>query len=176
MPVLPVKIYGEACLKVKSEPVKEITPEIRQLLRDMGETLYERHGLGLAASQVGVNLRIFVMDTTWTDRDDGEENGKRKLRCFLNPEILWESEDDGPYTEGCLSIPGIESDVYRPLSVRLRWMDEKGKMREEQLEEIDARCAQHEFDHLNGILFVDRLPFAKRALLAGKLRRLKAGA
>ncbi|HBF33222.1 TPA: peptide deformylase [Candidatus Sumerlaeota bacterium] len=173
MPVLPVKIYGDPCLKAKSTSVETITPEILTLLRDMGETLYERHGIGLAASQVGVNLRIFVMDTDWTDRDEGDETGPRNLRFFINPEITWESEEDGPYSEGCLSVPGIEADVYRPLSVRLRWMDEKGKMREEQLEELDARCAQHEFDHLNGILFVDRLPFAKRTLLAGKLRKLK---
>ena len=174
MPVLPVKIYGDPCLKAKSEPIKEITSKIKELIEDMGDTMYERRGIGLAASQLGVNLRLFVMDTDWTDKDEGEDTGRRNLRVFINPEITWESEDDGPYSEGCLSVPGIEADVYRPLSVRLRWMDEMGKMHEEQLEELDARCAQHEFDHLNGILFVDRLPFAKRTLLAGKLRKLKS--
>lgn len=174
MAVLPVKIYGEPCLKEKSAPVEHITPETGALLADMAETMYAKRGIGLAAPQVGVNLRIFVMDIDWTDRDEGEDTGRRNLRVFINPEIVWESQDDGPFTEGCLSLPGIEAEVYRPTRVRLRWTDEKSASHEAEMDGLEARCAQHELDHLNGILFVDRLPFTKRTLLAGKLRKLKS--
>lgn len=168
---MPVRIYGDGCLKKESAPINEITEETRSLITNMADTLYAKsHHIGLAAPQVGVNLRLFMMDVDWIQED---ADGKRKLQICINPEILKESEIDEPYNEGCLSLPGIDADVYRPIEIRLRYMDEYGETIERDLDGLEARCAQHELDHLNGILFVDRLPFVKRSLLAGKLGRLK---
>lgn len=170
MPVQIIRTYGDPCLKATSEPVGEVDDKTRALIRDMADTLYEKsHHIGLAASQVGVNVRLFVMDIDWISGEDADHN----LQVFLNPEITWESEEDEGATEGCLSLPGIEAEIFRPSSVRLRYQDEDGKFHERRMTDLEARCAQHEMDHLNGKLFVDRLPFVRRRLLAGKLSALK---
>lgn len=172
MAAMPIHIYGDPCLREKAQAVEAVSEEVRQLVRDMGETMYGAKGIGLAAPQVGVGLRLFVSDVSYEREEDGS-TVNRHLKAFINPEVVWESEEDEPYMEGCLSVPEVEGEVYRPSSIRLRYLDEKGKAHERLLEGIEARCAQHEIDHLDGILFVDRVAPLKRRLLAGKLNRLK---
>jgi len=173
MAVKRIRIYGDPFLKVSSAPVADFNQHLALLVQDMADTMYENRGIGLAALQVGVSQRVFVVDTDWVDEEGGSPSGARHLKVFVNPEILWESQDDSAMSEGCLSLPEIEGEVYRPTSVRLRWQDQSGTAHERLMEGLEARCAQHELDHLNGILFVDRMPFTKRRLLAGRLRQLK---
>ncbi len=173
MALLTVRIYGDPCLKEVSKSVNGIDGDLKKIFSDMLETMYASHGVGLAAPQVGVNLRFFVTDVDWVNREDGVETGKRNSKIFINPEITEESEEDGPASEGCLSVPGIEGDVYRSLRVKMRYLDENGETHENAFEGLEARCVQHELDHLDGVLFVDRMPFVRRRLLAGKLNQLK---
>ncbi|MFP4380692.1 MAG: peptide deformylase [Candidatus Sumerlaeia bacterium] len=173
MAVLKIYTYGAPCLDRESEPIEKIDEEVHKLIDDMAETMYESEGIGLAAPQVGVNKRLFVMDTDWAERENGERVGKKNPQAYINPEITWESEVDDAMSEGCLSLPGIEGEVFRPIEVKMRWLDREGREHEEKLDEMMARCVQHERDHLDGILFIKRMPFVKRSLLAGKLRQLK---
>ncbi|MFW6286697.1 MAG: peptide deformylase [Candidatus Sumerlaeota bacterium] len=168
-----VHIYGDPCLREVSGPVDAIDdPEIKTLIEDMVETMYEEDGIGLAAPQVGENVRIFVADTT-----PAEENGKgakkRNPVVYINPEIIEESPEDGPMDEGCLSLPELSGQVYRPLQVKIRYTNGEGERVEEDLDGMAARCVQHEIDHLDGKLFIDRMPFVRRRMLAGKLNALK---
>ena len=172
MPQLPIRIYGDPCLRVASQPVEAFDGSLERLIRDMRNTLYaEPHHIGLAAPQVGANTRLFMMDVDWVNDEEGE--AKRNLQIFINPEITWESDRDVAMSEGCLSLPDIEGDVYRPEQVKIRYTDPAGEQHERQLAGLEARCAQHELDHLDGVLFVDRMPFVRRSMLAGKLSRLK---
>lgn len=186
MATLKIKIYGESCLREKCQPVKNFDAQLEELTSQMAETMYEAPGIGLAAPQIGVTQRIFVTDTIWTEIQETEaENGEeeqssidenpRKYRVYINPEIVWESDEDESMSEGCLSLPGIEGEVYRSCYITLRYQNLKGETQEEKLEEMEARCCQHELDHLDGVLFIDRMPFAKRSLLAVKLSALKRG-
>lgn len=181
MAILEIRKYGDPVLRETAKPIEEVTDELRRLAEDMGETMYSAAGIGLAANQVGDLRRILVIDVRQSDDADTPRARKAKrsgdrprhLEVYLNPEILESSELDGPYTEGCLSIPEVEGEVYRPLSIKLRWMDLDGEIHEEEVDEIRARVLQHEIDHLNGVLFVDHLGTVKRKLLAGKLNRIK---
>jgi peptide deformylase len=142
-------------LRLKSEPVKEITAEIRALTEDMFETMYEAPGIGLAAIQIAVPKRIVTMDLSKKEED-------AEPRVFINPEILSSSEELSSYEEGCLSIPEYYEEVSRPSKVRVRYMDLDGKIHEEDAEGLFATCIQHEIDHLNGVLFIDHLSKLKR--------------
>ncbi|MBN1866699.1 peptide deformylase [Candidatus Sumerlaeota bacterium] len=173
MAQLPIRIYGDPCLREKSRPIETIDDDVRQLVRDMAETLYADRGVGLAAPQVGRNVRLFVSDVDWVEDEGGKDRGVRNLKVHINPELIWESPDDESHAEGCLSLPEIEGDVFRSCSVKVRYQDETGAVRERRAEGLEARCIQHEIDHLDGVLFVDRMPFVKRRLLAGKLREIK---
>ncbi|MEH2510960.1 peptide deformylase [Nitrobacteraceae bacterium AZCC 1564] len=142
-------------LRLISEPVEAITPEIRALADDMFETMYDAPGIGLAAIQVAVPLRLITMDLS-------KKEGEKEPRVFINPEILSSSEELSVYEEGCLSIPEYYEEVERPAKVRVRFMDLDGKIHEEDAEGLYATCIQHEIDHLNGVLFVDYLSKLKR--------------
>jgi peptide deformylase len=168
-----IRTYGDPCLKVVSEPIGAVDAPLRALIDAMQELMYASKGVGLAAPQVGENVRLFVIDVDWVDREDGQEQGQRNLKVFINPEITWESPEDASVSEGCLSVPGIESNVYRPVRVRMRYLDENGAAHEREMADLEARCVQHELDHLDGVLFVDRIPFVRRQMLAGKLSILK---
>jgi len=146
--------------------VKDITPEIVQLMSDMLDTMYSAPGIGLAAPQVGVTKRIIVADVC-------KEENKREPRRLINPEIEWKSEDLFAYEEGCLSLPDQYSDVARPKEVWIRYLDEKGKKRDLEAEGLLAVCLQHEMDHLDGILFVDHISSLKRNVIMRKLKKLK---
>ena len=153
-----------AALKKKSLPVAAVDDDLRALMDDMLETMYAAPGIGLAAIQVGERKRVLVMDLA-----KGEE--PRAPRFFVNPQILWASEETSPYEEGCLSVPEIFDEVERPTRVRLRYLDYHGAAVEEDAEGLFAVCIQHEIDHLDGILFIDHLSRLKRDRAVSKVRK-----
>jgi peptide deformylase len=144
-----------AVLKQKSAPVDVVDDELRALMDDMLATMYAAPGIGLAAIQIGVAKRVIVMDLAKNDDPPAP-------RYFVNPEILWASEEVKPWEEGCLSVPEIYDEVERPARVRLRYLDYHGNVVEEDAEDLYAVCIQHEMDHLNGVLFIDHLSRLKR--------------
>ena len=152
-------ILPDTQLRLVSKPVEKVTPEIRQLVDDMFQTMYDAPGIGLAAIQVAQPLRLITMDLAKRD-ENGETNPQP--RVFINPEIIAKSEDLSVYEEGCLSIPEYYEEVERPAKVRVRFMDVDGKVHEEDAEGLYATCIQHEIDHLNGVLFIDHLSKLKR--------------
>jgi len=158
-------------LRQISSPVEEVTDEIRELVSDMFETMYAAPGIGLAAIQVGVAKRILVIDLQEPEEEGGE--GVKDPHVFINPEILEHSDQDVPYTEGCLSVPDQFAEVDRPDRIRARWLDLAGKVHEEKIEGLLATCLQHEMDHLNGVLFIDHLSRLKRDMILKKLAKLR---
>lgn len=170
-----IRIYGDPCLKEQCRPVEDFGPGLRELVERMAETMYEARGIGLAAPQVGEELRLYLTDVTWPETEEDGRPVHKSYRVFINPELVWESDEDEPFTEGCLSLPGVEAEVFRPSRIRLRYQDLEGRHHEEDLDGIQARCCLHEGDHLDGVLFVDRLPFAQRSRVAGRLAELKRG-
>ena len=162
----------EPVLRQISKPVETFDGELKTLVADMFETMYDAPGIGLAAVQVGEPVRLLVIDLQETkDPDDPESPVVRNPRLFINPEILWHSDNQLPYTEGCLSVPEQYAEVLRPDKVRARWQDEKGKIYEEEIEGLLAVCLQHEMDHLNGVLFIDHLSRLKRDMVLKKLAK-----
>jgi peptide deformylase len=161
-------------LKKVSKPVTAVTPEIRGLLDDMLETMYAAPGIGLAAVQIGIPQRLVVVDIV---RD---EDKPRNPMAFINPEIVWASEELREHEEGCLSIPEVFDVVKRPAEVKVRYLDREGCVQEMHCEGLLATCIQHEIDHLNGVLFIDRLSRLKRERVVRKFskaaRREKAEA
>jgi peptide deformylase len=135
----------------------------------MFETMYAAPGIGLAAVQVGVPVRLLVIDLQEPEEEGGEP--VRDPRIFINPEILWHSDQDVPYTEGCLSVPEQYAEVMRPDRIRARWHDVEGKSYEEEIDGLLAVCLQHEMDHLNGVLFIDHLSRLKRDMVLKKLAK-----
>jgi peptide deformylase len=154
-------------LKQKAAPVEAVDDGVRALLDDMLETMYEASGIGLAATQIGVSQRVVVMDL-------GQREGEKEPRFFVNPEVVWASEETAPYEEGCLSVPEYYDAVERPVRVRVRYLDYDGKAVEEEAEGLFAVCFQHELDHLNGVLFIDHLSRLKREQAIKKVKKLKA--
>jgi peptide deformylase len=154
-------------LKQKAAPVEVVDDGVRALLDDMLETMYEASGIGLAATQIGVSQRVVVMDL-------GQREGEKEPRFFVNPEVVWASEETAPYEEGCLSVPEYYDAVERPVRVRVRYLDYDGKAVEEEAEGLYAVCFQHELDHLNGVLFIDHLSRLKREQAIKKVKKLKA--
>ena len=142
-------------LRLISEPVKQIDAGIRKLVDDMFETMYKAPGIGLAAIQVGVAKRVITMDLSKKEND-------HEPQVFINPEILWQSEERAKFEEGCLSIPDYYEEVERPAEVRVKYLDLAGKKREIDAKGLLATCLQHEIDHTNGVLFIDHLSKLKR--------------
>lgn len=167
MTIRTILIHPDPRLKRVAEPVSEITPELRRLADDMLETMYDAPGIGLAAPQVGVGMRLIVMDCA---KREGEP--PRPMALF-NPEVIWASEERSVYEEGCLSIPEQYADVERPAEVRVRWLDPEGRVAEENFAGLWATCVQHEIDHLNGRLFIDYLSPLRRQLITRKMEKLK---
>jgi peptide deformylase len=181
-------------LKQVSAPVEAFDDELKTLVADMFETMYDAPGIGLAAIQVGVPLRVLVIDLQPDDPDAepevctaGHSHGggdhehtlqptRKEPRVFINPEILDPSEELAVYNEGCLSVPEIYADVERPSAIRARWQDLDGKVHEESMEGLMATCLQHEMDHLEGILFIDHLSRLKRQMAVKKLEKLRKAA
>jgi len=166
--VVPIIIYGSSVLRQKSNDL-EGNDDIISLAVNMKETLRNAGGLGLAAPQVGLLKNIFVIDTSPLE----DEGIKQIQRAYINPEILNFGDDHVYYNEGCLSIPEIFEDVHRPEKIEVRYRDEQYNLHEEILDGLIARIYQHEYDHLEGILFVDRLSSLRRKLIRSKLNHLK---
>jgi peptide deformylase len=155
MTIRPLVILPDPVLRLGSEPVGPITGEIRTLVADMFETMYDAPGVGLAAIQIGVAKRVVTIDTS-------KEEGVRDARVFIDPEIVWSSEERRVYDEGCLSIPDYYAEVERPDRVRVRFRDIDGNEQEIEADGLLSTCIQHEIDHLNGVLFIDHLSKLKR--------------
>ena len=162
-----ILIHPDPRLKKPCALVPEVTDEVRALGRDLLETMYHAPGIGLAAPQVGVNLRVIVMDCV----KDPEVVARPMV--LVNPEVVWRSEDLNTYDEGCLSIPDIYYEIDRPAKVRVRWMDLDAALQEEEFEGLWATCVQHEIDHLDGKLFIDYLGPLKRQMITRKMAKLK---
>src|SRR5215213_1496169 len=158
-------------LREISTPVEGVDDELRELVADMFETIYEAPGIGLAAIQVGVPKRILVIDLQDPEEEEGEP--VRNPLVFINPEILRSSDTERPYNEGCLSVPDQYAEVDRPDSIRARWLDRDGKVHEEEIDGMLATCLQHEMDHLEGILFIDYLSRLKRDMILRKLAKAR---
>ena len=157
-------------LREISKPVERLDAELQTLIDDMFETMYDAPGIGLAAIQVGVPLRLLVIDLQ-ESAEDSDEPGPRNPRVFINPEFSDPSEDLRVYTEGCLSIPDQYADVERPDTIRAKWLDREGKAHDELLDGLLATCLQHEVDHLDGIVFTDHLSRMKRDMVLKKLEK-----
>jgi peptide deformylase len=162
--ILPVSIYGDPLLR-KELPAVDSHQEVLPHVPDMIETMYADDGIGLSANQAGIDKRFFVIG------EAAFEDG-RSDSVFINPVILDASEEKWDYEEGCLSVPGIRETVERPLTITVRYMDAAGKEREETMTDLAARVFQHEFDHINGIFFVDRISALRRSLISSKLKKL----
>ena len=171
-----LRIYEtpDPMLRQISTLIDKVDDQLRVLISDMFETMYEAPGIGLAAVQVGVPRRLLVMDLQEpADPDDPESPPVKEPRVFINPEILSHSEEEVPYTEGCLSVPDQYAEVLRPDHIRARWLDEHGTSHEEDLDGLLAICLQHEMDHLEGILFIDHLSKRKRDMVLKKLAKVR---
>jgi len=169
MAIRPIVEVPDPLLRQISTPVEKVDDEVRALIADMFETMYDAPGIGLAAIQVGVPKRILVIDL----QEPAEEGGDpvKDPRVFINPEIVQSSDQEVPYTEGCLSVPDQYAEVDRPDRIRARWLDEQGKAHEEEIEGLLATCLQHEMDHLEGVLFIDHLSRLKREMILKKLTK-----
>ncbi|PWR18710.1 peptide deformylase [Zavarzinia compransoris] len=167
MAIRPILIAPDPRLKQKSTPVEAFDADLQGLIDDMFETMYDAPGIGLAAIQVGVPKRLLVIDLAREDED-------KAPRVFINPEITWKSDEEiSTYEEGCLSVPEQYAEVQRPARVRVSYLDREGKAHEDEMDGLLATCIQHEMDHLEGVLFVDHLSFARRGMLMRKLAKAR---
>ena len=172
MPLMAIRrIYEtpDPVLRQISKPVEVFDRALKPLVADMFESMYEAPGIGLAAVQVGEPIRLLVIDLQEPAEEGGEPVSDPKV--FINPEILWHSDQEVPYTEGCLSVPEQYAEVMRPDKIRARWQDVQGKQYEEEIDGLLAVCLQHEMDHLNGVLFIDHLSRLKRDMVLKKLAK-----
>lgn len=171
--VYPIVVYGDPILRKRASDIPRDYPALEQLIKDMFETMYAAHGIGLAAPQIGKGIRVFVVDGTTLEEEDEDMTGFKKV--FINPQILGEHGEAWPFEEGCLSIPNIRENVSRQESVRIRYVDESWAVHEEEYAGIKARIIQHEYDHLDGKLFIDYLSPLKKRMLKGKLTNISKG-
>ncbi|MCV0395044.1 MAG: peptide deformylase [Rhizobiaceae bacterium] len=165
MSIKPLIILPDPVLRQVSRPVERVDDEVRKLADDMLETMYDAPGIGLAAIQVGVPLRMLVIDLS-------KEDEPKAPQLFINPEIVSSSEARGVYEEGCLSIPDYYAEVERPAEVVVSYVDREGKKREARAEGLLATCLQHEIDHLDGVLFIDHISRLKRDMVVRKFKKL----
>lgn len=171
MAILPIIEAPDPLLRQISTPVDAVTDEVRALIADMFETMYDAPGIGLAAIQVGVPKRILVIDLQEPEEEGGEP--VREPLVFINPEIVRSSDSYQPYTEGCLSVPDQYAEVERPDTIRARWLDLDGEQHDEEIGGMLAVVLQHEMDHLEGILFIDHLSRLKRDMILRKLAKAR---
>ena len=164
MAIRPIITIPDPRLKLVSEPVAVVDASVRALADDKLETMYDAPGIGLAAIQIGVAKRVLVIDLA-------KEGEARQPMVFINPEIVWSSEEESVYEEGCLSIPEYYAEVTRPASIKVKFRDEKGEEQELEADGLLATCLQHEIDHLDGIVFVDHLSRLKRERVMKKFQK-----
>lgn len=172
--ILPIFAYGEPVLREISKEINRSFPNLDSFIADMWETMYHTNGVGLAAPQVGITARMFVVDSTPMYEEDGSE-GTGYKGVFINPEIQHETGVPWHYEEGCLSIPGIREQVQRKPTLKMMWYDENFEKHFGEFDSYTARVIQHEFDHLNGVLFIDKITPLKKQLIKGKLGDIQRG-
>lgn len=170
--VYPIVVYGDPILRKKAVDVKK-GEDLKTFLADMYETMYAANGIGLAAPQIGKGIRVFIVDGTSLTDEEEDMTGFKK--AFINPVILSSKGDPWPFEEGCLSIPNIREKVMRPETVVIRYFDEEWKEHEETYDGVKARIIQHEYDHIEGKLFIDYLSPLKKKMLKGKLADISKG-
>jgi peptide deformylase len=170
--ILPIYAYGQAVLKKRGQEIDKDYEGLNELLENMWETMYNAEGVGLAAPQIGESIRLFLVDTAQV-MEEGEEKGIKQV--FINAEMIEESGENWSYEEGCLSIPHIRGDVERQKEIHIRYYDEEFKLYEEKFEGINARVIQHEYDHIDGKIFTDKLKPLKKRLIKRKLEAIKKG-
>lgn len=187
-----IVLVPDPVLKQKSEAVGEVNDAVRAQIDKMFSTMYDAPGIGLAANQVGIANRVFVMDcapdgweyggesdgakiiqSTYRSGEGQEDEPDKHPIVMANPEIVWRSEDKSVFQEGCLSIPQQYAEIVRPASVRVKYLDYDGKVQEQEFSGLPAHCVQHEMDHLDGVLFVDYLSTLKRNMIIRKVEKLK---
>jgi peptide deformylase len=173
--ILPIYAYGHPVLKKIAADIDPDYPGLQELIADMWETMYKADGVGIAAPQVGFSIRLFVIDTEQLERKEEKEGDIGFKRVFINAQKVEEYGDTWNYEEGCLSIPNIRGDVERPKNLRIQWLDEHFQPHEETFTGINARVIQHEYDHLQGVLFTELLKPLKRRLVQRKLEDIRLG-
>lgn len=174
--ILPVYLYGSPVLREKAVEISPEFPNLEKLISDMFETMYNASGVGLAAPQVGKGIRLFIVDGSPMDEsEEGGEDTRDFKKVFINPIILNETGEEWPFEEGCLSIPAIREEVWRNETVSIRYRDENWIEKTESYSGIKARIIQHEYDHIEGVLFTDYVTGLKKQLLKGKLNRILKG-
>ncbi len=171
--ILPVYLFGSPVLRKKAVEVDQNYPGLSTFIEDLWETMYNSDGVGLAAPQVGKSIRIFVVDSSAMESDDPIVKTFKKT--FINAKIIESSGEEILFNEGCISIPSIREDVLRPPQIKIQYRDVNWESHEETFEGIPARIIQHEYDHLEGILFVDKIPALRRKLLNGRLMAITKG-
>ena len=178
--ILPIVAYGDPILKQRAKEINSSSEDFEILLKNMWETMYAANGVGLAAPQVGKSLRLFIVDgspfsveASLTEDEKNELKGFKKV--FINPKILQKSDDLENFNEGCLSIPDVRGDVTRPTTIKIKYQNQYFKEITEHISGLPSRIVQHEYDHLEGILFTDKLSALKKKLLKNKLLKISRG-
>ncbi|TXB66063.1 peptide deformylase [Vicingus serpentipes] len=171
--IRPIIAYGDPVLRKEGEEIDENYPDLKLLLEDMFETMYNSQGVGLAAPQIGLAIRLFIVDASPFAEDEPELEGFK--RVFINPIIIEETGKEWKFEEGCLSIPGIREDVSRKPDIIVEYYNEKFELVEEKLSGLAARVVQHEYDHIEGVLFTDKINPLKKQLIKKKLNDIAKG-
>lgn len=171
--IYPIVAYGDPVLRKKAQPIEVDYPNLTDIVQNMFDTMYHCQGVGLAAPQVGLSIRLFVIDTTPFSTDDPLADGFKRI--FINAEVIEEEGKNWPFNEGCLSIPGIREPVNRRDSITIRYNDLNFETHTESFNGVRARVIQHEYDHIEGILFTDKLTPLKKQLLKGRLNDISRG-
>lgn len=178
--ILPIIAYGDPVLRKTGKDITNEYPNLDALLENMFDTMYEARGIGLAAPQVGVPIRIFIVDATPFEEDEELTEEERAFlstfkQVFINAKIIEETGDEWAFNEGCLSIPDIREDVFRNDTIKIEYLDENFEKYTKKFDGIVARIIQHEYDHIEGILFTDKLSALKKRLIKGKLSNISKG-
>jgi peptide deformylase len=178
--ILPIIAYGDPVLRKTGKDITNEYPNLDALLENMFETMYEARGIGLAAPQVGVPIRIFIVDATPFEEDEELTEEERAFlstfkQVFINAKIIKETGDEWAFNEGCLSIPDIREDIFRNDTIKIEYLDENFEKYTKKFDGIVARIIQHEYDHIEGVLFTDKLSALKKRLIKGKLSNISKG-
>lgn len=171
--IYPIVIYGNSVLKKVAEPIDKSYPELQTLISDMFKTLSKAEGVGLAAPQIGLSIRLFILDLTPLADDNPEFKNYKKV--FINPVITEYSKEEKSAEEGCLSLPGLSENVRRSVSVKIRYFDENWNEKEEVFTDFPARAVQHEYDHLEGHVYTDKISLIRKQFISKKLQALTKG-
>lgn len=171
--ILPIVLFGSSILRKKCVVVKNFDDELISLIDNMWETMYAAHGVGLAAPQINKNLRLFIVDTS--PFFEKENNSQSVKKVFINPQIIEETGDEWVFNEGCLSIPELREDISRKSSIKIEYLDQDFNMNVDHFNGVNARVIQHEYDHINGVLFIDKLSTLRKRMMRGRLNDISKG-